>query len=348
MTANAIDLGSDTVTRPTETMLERMRYAELGDDGREGDPTVRKLEALAASLLGKEAGVFVPSGTMANLVSLLAHTGRGGEVLSDPGTHIYRSEMGGIAGLASLFHRTIPSRRGQMELEALREAIKSALTPRSLGTALVVMETTHNDAGGAVLPLAYMAAVHGMAQDAGVPVHIDGARVFNAAVALGVPASAIAVHGESLGFCISKGLSAPVGSVLCGSAAFITRARAFRRMVGGNLRQAGVIAAAGIVALEEMIDRLAEDHARAQRLAEGLAKIDPSLIDPALVETNIVRLDLAKSGRRADAWVDALKGKGVLAGVWSPWQIRMVTHRHITDADIDRVVATVKELWRVG
>src|SRR5947209_4150049 len=298
MSANAIDLGSDTVTRPTERMLERMRHAELGDDGREGDPTVRKLEALAASILGKEAGVFVPSGTMANLVALLAHTGRGGEVLSDPGTHIYRSEMGGIAGLASLFHRTIPSRRGQMDLGALREAIKPALTPRGLGTALIVMETTHNDAGGAVLPLAYMAAVHGMAEDAGVPVHIDGARVFNAAVKLGVPASEIAAHGESLGFCISKGLSAPVGSVLCGSTAFITRARAFRRMVGGNLRQAGVIAAAGIVALEEMIDRLAEDHARAKRLAESLAAVHPSLIDPALVETNIVRLDLARSGRR--------------------------------------------------
>ena len=346
MSVNAIDLGSDTVTRPTEKMLERMHHAELGDDGREGDPTVRKLEALAADRLGKEAGLFVPSGTMANLVSLLAHTGRGGEVLSDAGTHIYRSEMGGIAGLASLFHRTVPSRRGQMELDVLREAVKPALTPRSLGTALIVMETTHNDAGGAVLPLAYMAAVHGMAQDAGVPVHIDGARVFNAAVALGVPASAIAAHGESIGFCISKGLSAPVGSVLCGSAEFITRARAFRRMVGGNLRQAGVIAAAGIVALEEMIDRLAEDHARAKRLAEGLARIDPSLVDPAGVETNIVRLDAAKSGRRAEVWVEALKGKGVLAGVWSPWQIRMVTHRHITDADVDRVVATVAELWR--
>jgi threonine aldolase len=342
---NSIDLGSDTVTRPTEKMLERMRHAELGDDGREGDPTVRKLEALAAERLGKEAGLFVPSGTMANLISLLAHTGRGGEVLSDSGTHIYRSEMGGIAGLASLFHRTIPSRRGQMDLEALREAIKPALTPRSLGTALVVMETTHNDAGGAVLPLAHMAAVHGMAQDAGVPVHIDGARVFNAAVALGVPASAIAAHGESLGFCISKGLSAPVGSVLCGSGTFIARARAFRRMVGGNLRQAGVIAAAGIVALEEMVDRLAEDHARAKRFAEGLTAVHPSLVDPSVVETNIVRLDVAKSGRRADVWVDALKGKGVLAGVWSPWQIRMVTHRHITDDDVDRVIAAVKELW---
>jgi threonine aldolase len=207
------------------------------------------------------------------------------------------------------------------------------------------METTHNDAGGAVLPLSYMAAVHGMAQDAGVPVHIDGARVFNAAVKLGVPASEIAQHGESLGFCISKGLSAPVGSVLCGTSAFIVRARAFRRMVGGNLRQGGVIAAAGIVALDEMVDRLAEDHARAKRLAEALAAIDPSLVDPTVVETNIVRIDFTKSGRRADAWVEALKGKGILAGVWSPWQIRMVTHRHITDADIERVVAAVKELW---
>jgi len=196
-----------------------------------------------------------------------------------------------------------------------------------------------------VLPLDHMAAVHGLAGDHGIPVHIDGARVFNAAVALGVPVAKVAAHGESISFCISKGLSAPVGSLLCGSAAFITRARAFRRMTGGNLRQGGVIAAAGIVALEEMVDRLAEDHARAKRLAEGLAKVHASLLDPKLVETNIVRLDFAGSGRRAEAWVEALKTKGVVAGVWSPWQIRMVTHRHITDADVDRVVAAVKELW---
>ena len=342
---NSIDLGSDTVTRPTAKMLERMRHAELGDDGREGDPTIRTLEALAARMLGKEAAVFVPSGTMANLVALRAHTGRGGELLSDAGTHIFRSEMGGVAGLASLFHRTIPSRRGVMDLDALREAIRPSLTPRNLGTALIVMETTHNDAGGAVLPLDYMAAVHGLAQDHRIPVHIDGARVFNAAAALGVPVAKVVVHGESVSFCISKGLSAPVGSLLCGSAEFITRARAFRRMCGGNLRQGGVIAAAGIVALEEMVERLTEDHARAKRLAEALAKVHSSLLDPALVETNIVRLDFTGSGRRADPWVEALKTKGVVTGAWSPWQIRMVTHRHITDADVDRVVAAVKELW---
>jgi len=340
-----IDLGSDTVTRPTERMLERMRHAELGDDGREGDPTVRALEALAAKRLGKEAGLFLPSGTMANLVSLLTHTGRGGEVLSDPGTHIFRSEMGGVAGLASLFHRAIPARRGVMDLDALRENIRPALTPRSLGTALIVMETTHNDGGGAVLPLDYMAAVHGLARENGIPVHIDGARLFNAAVKLGVPVAEVAQHGESACFCISKGLSAPVGSLLCGSAEFILRARAFRRMCGGNLRQAGVIAAAGIVSLEEMVERLAEDHARAKRLAEGIARIHPSLVDPASVETNIVRLDFEKSGRRADTWVKALNDRGIRSGVWSPWQIRLVTHRHVTDADVERVVGVVRELW---
>ncbi|HVM80892.1 MAG TPA: GntG family PLP-dependent aldolase [Stellaceae bacterium] len=340
-----IDLGSDTVTRPTERMLERMRHAELGDDGREGDPTVRALEALAAKRLGKEAGLFLPSGTMANLVSLLTHTGRGGEVLSDPGTHIFRSEMGGVAGLASLFHRAIPARRGVMDLDALRENIRPALTPRSLGTALIVMETTHNDGGGAVLPLDYMAAVHGLARENGIPVHIDGARLFNAAVKLGVPVAEVAQHGESACFCISKGLSAPVGSLLCGSAEFIQRARAFRRMCGGNLRQAGVIAAAGIVSLEEMVERLAEDHARAKRLAEGIARIHPSLVDPASVETNIVRLDFEKSGRRADTWVKALNDRGIRSGVWSPWQIRLVTHRHVTDADVERVVGVVRELW---
>ncbi len=266
---NSIDLGSDTVTKPTEKMLERMRHAELGDDGREGDPTIRALELLAAKMLGKEAAVFVPSGTMANLVALLAHTGRGGELLGDAGSHVFRSEMGGVAGLASLFHRTIPARRGAMDLDALREAIRPALTPRALGTGLILMETTHNDAGGAVLPLDHMAAVHGLAQDHGIPVHIDGARVFNAAVALGVPAAKVAAHGESVSFCISKGLSAPVGSLLCGSAEFITRARAFRRMTGGNLRQGGVIAAAGIVALEEMVDRLAEDHVAGEAPRRG-------------------------------------------------------------------------------
>src|SRR6266853_1257806 len=249
-----IDLRSDTVTQPTEAMFEAMRRAPLGDDGREGDPTVVRLEALAAERTGKEAGLFVVSGTMGNLVALLVHTGRGGEVIAEAGSHILRSEMGGIAGLAGLF---------------------------------------------------------------------------NGAVRLGVDAAEIAAHSDTITFCISKGLSAPVGSLLTGPRDFIDKARAYRRMVGGNLRQGGVIAAAGIVALGTMVERLAEDHATAHRLAEGLHRIDAALVDRAAVETNIVQVDTRGFGRPAAAIVADLRARGVLAGVWSKWVMRMVTHRHI-------------------
>jgi threonine aldolase len=340
-----IDLRSDTVTLPTDAMLDAMHRARLGDDGREGDPTVGRLEALAAQRTGKEAGLFVVSGTMGNLVALLAHTGRGGEVLCEAGSHILRSEMGGVAGLAGLFHRGVAGTRGAMDVEALSEAIAPALLPNRLATALIAMETTHNDAGGAVLPLAHMQAVHALGRAHGVPVHVDGARLFNAAVRLGVDAAAIAAHCDSVTFCISKGLSAPVGAVLTGSRDFIAQARAYRRMVGGNLRQGGVIAAAGIVALETMVARLADDHASARRLAEGLHRIDPALVDPARVETNIVQLD---TGRPAAALVAALKERGVLAGLWSKHVIRMVTHRHVDAASIDAAVAAFGEAWRAG
>jgi threonine aldolase len=343
-----IDLRSDTVTMPTDAMLDAMRRARLGDDGREGDPTVGHLEALAAERTGKETGLFLVSGTMGNLVALLAHTGRGGEVLCEAGSHILRSEMGGIAGLAGLFHRGIAGTRGAMDIEALGEAIAPALLPNRLATALIAMETTHNDAGGAVLPLAHMQAVHALGRAHGIPVHVDGARLFNAAVALGVDAAVIAAHCDSVTFCISKGLSAPVGAVLAGSRAFISRARAYRRMVGGNLRQGGVIAAAGIVALETMVARIADDHAMARRLAEGLHRIDPALVDPARVETNIVQVDTRRSGRPAADLVAALKMRGVMAGLWSKYVIRMVTHRHIDAASIDETVRVFGEAWAAG
>ncbi|PKU24112.1 GntG family PLP-dependent aldolase [Telmatospirillum siberiense] len=341
-----IDLRSDTVTKPTEAMLERMRTAELGDDSRDGDPTVMALEALAAERTGKEAGLFVASGTMGNLVALLAHADRGGEVLCDTGIHMLRSEMGGIASIAGLFFRTLPARRGAVDLDALADALHSRLTPSRLATGLVWMETSHNDAGGAVLPLEHMKAVRALADDHGAPVHVDGARLFNAACALGVEAKAIADHADSLMFCISKGLSAPIGSLLVGSRDFITRARAFRRMVGGAMRQAGIIAAAGIVALEEMTGRLAEDHRMAKRLARGLAAIDGSLTDPALAETNIVRIDVAASERDADQWTRALAARGVLAGAWTSRQIRCVTHRHTGPAEIEKAIAAFAETWR--
>jgi len=340
-----IDLRSDTVTRPTEAMLESMRGATFGDDSREGDVTVQKLEAMAAERTGKDAGVFMPSGTMTNLVAMLAHAGRGGEVLLEDGSHTLNAELGGIAGVAGLFYRGIPGQRGAMDLEVLRDAIRPT-TRYHMGTALIWMENTHNRAGGAVLPLAHMGAVFGLAREHGVPVHLDGARLFNAAVALGVRPIDIAQHADSTCFCVSKGLSAPVGSILCGARDFIERARAYRRMIGGNMRQAGPLAAAGIVALETMVDRLAEDHRAAKRFAEGLERIDPSLCDPRDVETNLVRVDVSKSGRRATQWAGDLQAKDVLVAPAGIYALRFVTHRHITTADVDTAVDAVAGLWR--
>jgi threonine aldolase len=215
-----------------------------------------------------------------------------------------------------------------------------------MGTALVWMENTHNRAGGAVLPLAHMRVVYGLAREKDVPVHLDGARIFNAAQALGASVAAVALHSDSVCFCVSKGLSAPVGSVLCGTAAFIERARACRRMVGGNMRQAGPLAAAGIVALETMANRLAEDHQSAKRLAEGFHRVDASLCDPRDVETNLVRVDVKKSGRRAAQWSADLKQKGVLVAPADIHVLRFVTHRHISAPDVDAAVGTFAELWR--
>src|SRR5438552_12910612 len=208
-----IDLRSDTVTLPTEAMRDAMARAELGDDSRDRDPTVRRLEEIAAAMTGKEAAVLVASGTMSNLVALLAHTGRGGEVLLDGESHILRTEMGGIAGLAGLFHRIVPAERGSPDVAVLRDMLSPRLASNRLATALVCVETTHNSAGGAIVPIACLAKVRAVTAEHGVPVHIDGARLFNAAVALGISAAEIARHGDSVGFCISKGLGAPVGSV---------------------------------------------------------------------------------------------------------------------------------------
>ena len=338
-----IDLRSDTVTRPTEAMLAAMHEATYDDDSRDGDPTVQKLEALAAEKTGKEAGAYMPSGTMTNLVAMLTHAQRGGEVLLEEGSHTLSSELGGIAALAGLFYRTIPGTRGAMDLDALREKVRP--TQRNqMGTALIWMENSHNLAGGAALPLAHMAGVHGIARDNGVPVHVDGARLFNAAAALKTSAKEVSQHCDSVCFCVSKGLSAPVGSVLCGTTDFIERARGFRRMVGGNMRQAGPIAAAGIVALENMIERLPEDHRTAMRLATGLHKIDASIVDPALVETNLVRVSVRTSGRKGTEWSEQLKKRGVRVS-GGEWDLRFVTHRHIGDAEIDKAVAAFSEIW---
>jgi threonine aldolase len=340
-----IDLRSDTVTQPTEAMLAAMQEATYGDDSRDGDPTVQKLEALAAAKTGKEAGAYMPSGTMTNLVAMLAHAQRGGEVLLEEGSHTLSSELGGMAALAGLFYRTLPGTRGRMDLNVLREKIKR--THRNqMGTSLVWMENTHNLASGAVLPLGYMAEVHKLARDNGVPVHVDGARLFNAAAALNTSAKEVSQHCDSVCFCVSKGLSAPVGSVLCGSQDFIEKARAFRRMVGGNMRQAGPLAAAGIVALENMVARLPEDHRTAKRLAVGLNKIDASIVDPTLIETNLVRASVRAYGRPAAELSKMLAQKGVRVAPGAGPELRFVTHRHIGDAEIDQALGAFAETWK--
>ncbi len=338
-----IDLRTDTVTQPTPAMLAAMQTATQGDDSRDGDPTVIQLEALAATRTGKDAGLYMPSGTMTNLVAVLAHTPRAGEVLLEQGAHMLNTELGGLAAVAGVFYKAIPGTRGAMDETALRAAVRP-MTRNNFGTALICMETTHNGAGGAVLPLAHMTTVHKLAQQHGIPVHTDGARLFNAAVALGVPAATIAQHTDSICFCVSKGLSAPVGSVLCGPHAFIERARTFRRMVGGNMRQAGLIAAAGIVALETMVERLQEDHATAQQLAIGLHQLDPRLCDPADVQTNLVRVDLSCTARDAAHWSAALLQAGIAVSPANPRTLRFVTHRHISQSAIEQTLAACAEI----
>ena len=343
---DTIDLRSDTITRPTDSMRQAMARAAVGDDGYGEDPTVNRLQEIAAEQLGKEAALFTPSGTMANLVALLTHTGRGGAVVLEETSHILRTEVGGIASVAGLFHRPVPGRRGVMDLDEMREMIRPGPVTRYLGTALISVETPHTAAGGAVLPLDHLAAVHALAGEYGIPLHMDGARIHNAATALGVEVADIARHADSVCFCVSKGLSAPVGSILVGSEAFIRRARPMRKMVGGAMRQAGVLAAAAIVALEEMTERLSDDHANARRLAEGLHGIHPSLADAAAVDINIVMVDLAASGRRADAWAGDFAERGLLANVTKRYGMRFLTHRHVDAADIDRALDIIAGLWR--
>jgi threonine aldolase len=341
----SIDLRSDTVTQPTEAMQEAMRRAELGDDGREGDPTARKLEQLAAAKVGKQAALYLPSGTMANLCSLLTHTSRGTEVLLERSAHIISYENSGLSLLGGLFYRPIPGTKGAMDLTALDLAFDSGLASKNLAPALVCMETTHNTAGGRVLPLEHMAAVHRVARSHGANIHLDGARIFNAAVALGVGADQIAAHADSVCFCVSKALSAPVGSLLCGTSAFIDRARHFRRMLGGAMRQSGVVAAAGIVALETMIDRLREDHVHARLLAEGFQRVDSSLVEASAIETNIVRVDIAASGRSARQWVTDLEAEGIATSDYGRSQLRFVTHRHIGRVEVEQAIAAVRRVW---
>ncbi|PIT01537.1 threonine aldolase [Bradyrhizobium nitroreducens] len=333
-----IDLRSDTVTKPTEAMYARMASAPLGDDGLDGDPTARELEAVAAVALGKEAGLFVPSCTLANLLATLAQSERSEQVVLESTAHMYVSERG-AATLTGLFHLPVAGTAGAMDLNLLEDALQGE--GLKLKTALVAMETSHNNASGAVLPLEHMQAVHAMASSRGVPVHLDGARIFNAATALGVAPDQVARHCDTVALCLSKGLSAPAGAVLAGPRAVIDRSRRFRRMLGGSQRQIGVLAAAGLEAVQVMGQRLAQDHRRARALSDALNKMHPE-VSATIPQTNIVQVDVSRSGRDGAAWSAALEKAGVKARPWGKQRLRCVTHRHIDDADIDRAAMTFR------
>ncbi|WP_405001272.1 threonine aldolase family protein [Geochorda subterranea] len=341
MLKGRVDLRSDTVTEPTDEMRRAMYEAEVGDAARGDDPTVRQLEEEAAAILGKEAALLVPSGTMGNLVAMLTWVRRAEEIIADWRAHIVQSEAGGLGGVVGAMVRTIVTDDGILRPRAIEEAIRapSVLAPR---TALVAIEETHNFAGGTVWRVEEVDAAAEVAHRHGIPVHMDGARLFNAAVALGVPAARIVQAVDSVMFCLSKGLSAPIGSVLVGSRDFIEEARRRRQMVGGAMRQAGVIAAAGIVALRTMISRLAEDHARARALAERLAGTPGIRVSPPPV-TNMVMVDVAGTGLSAAEFGKRLaEGHNVWALPVGPSVLRLVTHRHVDDEDVERAAQAIR------
>lgn len=337
-----IDLRSDTVTQPTPAMRQAMAQAEVGDDVYGEDPTVNRLQELAADRLGKEAGLFVASGTMGNLVAILACCGRGDEVILGNRAHTFLYEAGGISALGGVHSCQLTNQPdGTLDLNDIREAIREDDAHCPI-TRLIALETTHNRCGGVALSEAYLQAVGKLAREYNLKLHLDGARIFNAAVALGISAKRLAAPADSITFCLSKGLCAPVGSVLCGSADFVRRAHRIRKQLGGGMRQAGVLAAAGIVALETMVDRLEEDHVRARRLAQELAEIPGVLLDPGSPHTNMIFLNLVN--RRADEVAGRLAERGVLVGDTGVNRFRLVTHYWIDDLGIAQTVQAFREV----
>jgi threonine aldolase len=338
-----IDLRSDTVTEPTPDMRRAMAEAEVGDDVFGDDPTVNRLEALAAERLGKEAALFVASGTMGNLVALLTHCQRGHEAILGDKSHTFLNEAGGAAALGGIHPRTVPNQPdGTLRLEDVQAAIRgdNIHFPR---TRLISLENTHNFCSGTPLSVEYTRAVGELARARGLALHIDGARIFNAAVALGVDARELAAPADSVQFCLSKGLGAPVGSLVCGARAFIAEARRNRKMLGGGMRQAGVLAAAGLVALTQMVDRLADDHTNARRLAQGLADISGLLPDP--VHTNLVFFQLAPEVKLTEAeFVRALAERNVRLLALGPRRFRAVTHCWIDASDIEAALTAMRQV----
>jgi threonine aldolase len=341
-----VDLRSDTVTQPTPAMRQAMAQADVGDDVFGEDPTVNRMEKMAASMMGKEAGLFVSSGTMGNLAGILAHCTRGDEVILGNKAHTFLFEAGGISALGGVHSYQVPNQPdGTLDLNDILAAIRPD-DPHQPVTRLISLENTHNRCGGVALSVEYTRAVGVLARQRGLVLHLDGARIFNAAVALGVDPKELAEPADSVTFCLSKALSAPVGSVLCGSEEYIRRALRIRKQLGGGMRQAGILAAAGIVALECMVDLLYEDHERAKRLAQGLSKIPGLVVDPAIPQTNMVFVTLTDDAKMTNAKEVAqrLAERGVKVGVSGSRRFRLVTHYGVEDSGIDQAIRVFGEI----
>lgn len=341
-----IDLRSDTVTKPTQAMRQASFDAEVGDDVFGEDPTVLRLEEKAAEMLGKEDALFVTSGTQGNQIAILTHCNPGEEIIMEASAHLFLYEGASMSALAGVQPRTIQGERGAMDPTEVEAAIRKddIHFPK---TSLICLENTHNKAGGAILPYENMKAIFEIAKKNDILVHLDGARMFNASVASGVSVKEYASLTDTVQFCLSKGLSAPVGSIIAGPKDFIQKARKWRKRLGGGMRQAGVIAAPGLVALTEMVDRLAEDHQNAQHLAEGIEEIEGLELE-GKVETNIVLVNVKNTGMQAEEFLTKLKENGLLAVPFGPHTIRLVTNKDFSSDNVSQVLemlentATVK------
>lgn len=348
MSNSIIDLRSDTVTKPTANMRRAMAEAEVGDDVYGDDPTVNKLQEMVAEMLGKEAALFVASGTMGNLTSVLAHCGRGDEIIFGDECHIKIAEQGGASALGGVvFHPLRTNPDGTLNLADIEDAIHHD-DPHYTTSRLVAIENTHNKSGGRVLSPEYMDSVGEVAHRRGLNFHVDGARLWNAAVALGIPPKRLVEKADSVTVCLSKGLAAPVGSVVAGSKEFIRKAHRARKVLGGAQRQAGIVAAAGIVAITEMVERLAEDHANAKMLANGLASMDGIHIDPAGIETNLVFFEVVAPEITPAELSLGLKAESILINPTGGKRMRAVTNYHVTASDVERVLDTVESLLKHG
>src|SRR5215813_11210951 len=338
-----IDLRSDTVTKPSPEMRKAMAEAEVGDDVFIEDPTINRLQERAAEIFRREAALFVPSGTMGNLTCILAHTRPGQEVICEEAGHIYNYEMASMSAVAGVLPRVVQGEDGILSWETVAKAIRPKIYYRPQ-TALVSLENTHNMAGGTIYPTALAYEICEKSHDAGIPVHLDGARIFNAATALRENVADMTAKFDSIQFCLSKGLGAPVGSMIVGTREFVERSRSIRKMLGGGMRQAGVLAAAGLVALEKGPQRLQEDHDNAQFLARHLAEIPGIVLNAAKVQTNIVIFDLKKTGRSSGDFLKTLAGRGVLAVPVDNDKVRMVTHLDVDRNGVEKAAAVVKEV----